>query len=136
MAVLICGPARADIDYQCLNNCVATGKGGTAACLETCTVGLGSAQTSASSPSSATSPQTPGADLGAGTHRLVSPLSKAPDTLPSAKAKPAPAAEKDHVCMRACLADHNAYGYCEKICTKTKCLPTSVLCTAPQYQKR
>jgi hypothetical protein len=131
LILLLClaaGTARADIDHLCLNKCISD-SGSATTCLSACTV----AQAPAVSPAT---PVPKATDTGAGANRVLPvPTPVKQGTLlpsaPVATAKP----EKDYICVRACLADHNSYGYCEKTCSKT-CPPAAVLCPSPVYKKR
>lgn len=118
-------PCRADIDYQCLNQCANGGKS-TSVCLSDCTYSLKTAKPSDTGSSSSGQKFVSQSADALDNHRILKSPVPIENTYQAGKTKQSAVPTKDWTCMSACLSQVKLYDSCERQCTPSpgKILPT------------
>lgn len=125
--ILAAFPARADIDYSCLTQCVANG-GQQSTCLTQCSYdadtktggqGQGGVQPDADTLSSHRILSSPVPADG----KIVLPPSS-PPSFPSAPLQP----DTDYACLSQCLHNGQTYDLCKQNCVKPDCIAGAIDC--------
>lgn len=121
----VASPAWADLDHQCLNQCVSQGAANSA-CMKQCSYGK-DAETDTTRPPS----------RGASTHNVLHTLTpvKPGDILVKPKKTVTVAPDKDYSCLKQCLQNGRVYTACETACVKPTCAPGGVMCAQPSRSK-
>ncbi|NBO17974.1 MAG: hypothetical protein EBV03_01885 [Proteobacteria bacterium] len=116
-------PARADLDYQCLNTCKNSGNP-TASCMDECRLTVAAPINKKSAP-----------EAGSATHKQFdAPVKASSVVLPVEKKKLE--TRTDYVCIQECLKGHLQYSLCQQRCTTVdkSTLPGDMQSSVPSAQ--
>jgi hypothetical protein len=120
--ITVCmNPAWADIDQQCLKQCVAQNNA-SGGCLQQCTYGESASSTQKSSTFQGPTPSS--------SHRVLNTPIPLDDRIVLQPKHAASTSGKDYTCFTQCLHSGKAYQLCETHCAKPECPSGAVLCSS------
>lgn len=112
----VAAPARADIDYACLNQCSASGRVA-ADCMSSCSY----------APKNSVAKSPTAGDQVVGNRVFKAPVPVGKDEAVSVRPLQA-APEKDYACLNQCVRNGATYAWCSEKCARPACPPGAVLC--------